>query len=70
MWFLMFTTLFFGLLSLFGVIVLKIVYFCCVGLPIAIILGTFGILCCITIIGIPLGKLFFRLAGFVLTPFS
>ena len=66
--FLLMTTLFFGLFFLFGVVMLKILYFCCVGLPFGICLGMIGILCCITIIGIPLGMLCFKMAGFVIAP--
>lgn len=49
-----------------GGIVLKIGYFLCIGLPVAIVLGALGLLLCVTIIGIPLGILLFKLAGGVL----
>jgi len=62
-------TMFFGLFFLFGVIMLKVLYFCCIGLPIGLCFLVIGILCCITIIGIPLGMLCFKIAGFIIAPF-
>ncbi len=44
----------------------EIGYFLCIGLPVAIALGVLGLLLCVTIIGIPLGILLFKLAGGVL----
>ena len=61
--------LFIGLFLMLGMLLFKILYVCCIGLPIALCLGVFGLLFCITIIGIPVGKLLFRMAGFVLAPF-
>lgn len=66
--FLLTTALLLGLFFLFGVVMLKILYFCCIGLPVGLCLGVIGVLCCITIIGIPLGVLCFRMAGFVIAP--
>lgn len=60
------TVLFFTL----GSVVLKVLYTFCIGLPAAVCIGAFGILFCMTIIGIPIGLLLFKLAGFVLLPFS
>lgn len=45
-----------------GGVVLKVGYFLCIGLPLALTFGVLGIILCVTIIGIPLGLLFFRLA--------
>ena len=56
---------FFGL----GLLLFKVLYTFCIGLPLAVCLGTIGMVFCITVIGIPLGMLMFRLAGFVLLPF-
>ncbi len=66
---LVFLAMFIGLFLMLGVLLFKILYVCCIGLPIALCLGVFGLLFSITIIGIPIGKLFFHLAGFVLAPF-
>lgn len=49
-----------------GGIVLRVVYFLCIGLPLAIVLGVLSILLCITIIGIPLGVVLFKLAGSII----
>lgn len=58
-----------GLLFAVGELVLRILYICCIGFPIAVCIGLAGVICCITLIGIPVGMLLFRAAGFVLHPF-
>lgn len=58
-----------GLLFAIGELVLRILYVCCIGLPIAVCISLTGVICCITLIGIPVGLLLFRAAGFVLHPF-
>ena len=40
------------------------------GVEIALLHAWFGVLCCITIIGIPFGKQHFKLAALALTPFG
>lgn len=40
------------------------------GIPLAIVNITFGILLCITIIGIPFGKQYFKIAKLALMPFG
>ena len=64
-----FLFLFIGLFFLLGTLVLKLLYLCCIGIPIAVCLGVLGLVFCITVIGIPVGMLFFRAAGFALAPF-
>jgi len=49
---------------------LNIIWFFIAGLWIAIIHLIFGILLCITIIGIPWGRQHFKLAGFAIHPFG
>ena len=61
--------LLFGILFAGGILVVKILYTFCIGLPIAICFCIMGALFCITIIGVPIGLLLFKLAGFVLVPF-
>ncbi len=51
------------------ILALKIVYVCCVGLPVAAVLLVIGALLCCTIILIPVGTGMFRLAGGVIWPF-
>lgn len=58
-----------GVLFASGILVMKILYTFCIGLPIAICLGVIGVLLCITVIGVPVGLLLFRMAGVVLVPF-
>jgi uncharacterized membrane protein YccF (DUF307 family) len=48
----------------------NLIWFIFGGLLIASLWFIFGLLLCITIIGIPLGKQFFKLSGFVLFPFG
>jgi uncharacterized membrane protein YccF (DUF307 family) len=48
----------------------NLIWFIFGGFLIAFIWFTFCLLLCITIIGIPLGKQFFKLAGLVLFPFG
>lgn len=60
---------FIGMFFTLGALAMKILYTFCIGLPIALCLSVFGILFCITIIGIPIGHLLFHIAGFVLAPF-
>ena len=60
---------FIGLFLMLGALLFKVLYVCCIGLPIAVCLSVFGLLFCITVIGIPVGMLLFRTAGFVLAPF-
>lgn len=52
-----------------GTLLFKLLYTFCIGLPIAICLSVAGVVFCITIIGIPVGVILFRAAGFVLVPF-
>ena len=66
---LVFLCLFIGLFLMLGALLFKVLYVCCIGLPVAICLSVFGLLFCITLIGIPIGKLLFGAAGFVLAPF-
>ncbi len=56
---------FFGL----GMLIFKLLYTLCIGLPIAICLVVLGMVFCITVIGIPIGSVLFRVAGFVLVPY-
>ena len=53
---------FFGL----GMLIFKLLYTLCIGLPIAICLVVLDPL---TVIGIPIGSMLFRVAGFVLVPY-
>jgi uncharacterized membrane protein YccF (DUF307 family) len=48
----------------------NILWFVLAGLWLAIGYGVAGVICCITIIGIPFGIQAFKLAGFVLWPFG
>jgi uncharacterized membrane protein YccF (DUF307 family) len=48
----------------------NILWFILTGLWAAVIWGVLGILCCITVIGIPLGLQCFKIAGFVIWPFG
>ncbi len=59
----------FGIFFAVGGVLLKLLYVFCIGLPIAICIGVLGVVCCITVIGIPIGLLLFKAAGFVLVPF-
>ncbi len=59
-----------GLFFTLGMVVFKILYICCIGIPFAICFCVLGAALCITVIGIPFGKLFFKAAGFVLSPFG
>ena len=59
-----------ALFFMLGMAVFKIIYLCWIGVPFAICFGVLGAVFCLTIIGIPFGKLFFRAAGFVLSPFG
>ncbi len=52
-----------------GTLMFKLLYTLCIGFPIALCLCICGILLCITIIGIPVGLLLFKAAGFVLVPY-
>lgn len=58
-----------GLFMAIGSLVFKLLYTLCIGFPIALCLCVFGILFCITIIGIPVGLALFRAAGFILVPY-
>jgi uncharacterized membrane protein YccF (DUF307 family) len=51
-------------------IFLDVLWILCGWWEIAIVHAIFGIILCITIIGIPLGRMHFRLAKFSLLPFS
>ena len=55
-----------GCLSVF----MNILWICIGGIPICLTHFFFGLLLCITIIGIPFGKQHFKLAGIALTPFG
>lgn len=73
---LLMSMLFIGLFALLfaflfagGALLIRVLYTFCIGFPIAICLGVAGMLLCITVIGIPVGLMLFRMAGFVLVPF-
>ena len=51
-------------------LLLNIIWIVTSGLPLAIEHATFGVLYCITIIGIPFGKQHFKLAKLALMPFG
>lgn len=55
----------------FGVLgfVLKLVYILAIGVPVGLIFAVAGLVFCVTVIGIPLGMLMFKLARFLLYPF-
>lgn len=53
-----------------GSLILNIVWIIFLGLPMAIENLIFGLLWCITIVGIPFGKQFFKLARLSLMPFG
>lgn len=53
-----------------GSLILNIIWLIVSGIPMAIANATCGILWCITIIGIPFGKQFFKLAKLSLMPFG
>ena len=59
-----------GLFACIGGLLFKLLYTFLIGLPIAAVLVAFGILFCVTIIGIPIGVALFRAAGVVLFPFA
>ena len=48
----------------------NIVWLVCCGFLMAILNAVFGLLWCITIVGIPFGKQFFKIAKLALTPFG
>ena len=48
----------------------NILWIICLGLPMAVVNAAFGLLWCVTIIGIPFGKQFFKIAKLALTPFG
>ena len=48
----------------------NIIWFIFGGLEWCIMLLLAGIICCITIVGIPVGKQLFKMAGFVIWPFG
>jgi uncharacterized membrane protein YccF (DUF307 family) len=49
---------------------LNVVWFLLSGLELATVNFLFGLLLCITIVGIPFGKQFFKIAGLALHPFG
>ncbi len=51
-------------------LLLNIVWLLISGLPMAIVNAAFGCLWCVTIIGIPFGKQFFKIAKLALMPFG
>ena len=53
-----------------GSLLLNIIWILTSGLPLAVEHATFGVLYCITIIGIPFGKQHFKLAKLALMPFG
>ena len=53
-----------------GSMLLNILWLVFGGLALALENALFGILCCITIIGIPFGKQFFKIAKLALMPFG
>ena len=55
-----------GVLSLFA----NIIWILCFGIEMAIVNAVFGLLLCITIIGIPFGKQYFKIARLALMPFG
>ena len=71
----MITVILFGVIILLAVIlggvfhiIWKVLYFLCAGLPGAIILLFFGLVFTVTIIGIPIARALFHLAGVILFP--
>lgn len=53
-----------------GSLVLNIIWLLVSGLPLAIEHATFGVLCCVTVVGIPFGLQHFKLAKLALMPFG
>ncbi|MCR5475567.1 MAG: YccF domain-containing protein [Lachnospiraceae bacterium] len=53
-----------------GSFILNVIWFIFSGLEIAILNLGLGLLLCITIVGIPFGKQFFKFAGLALRPFG
>jgi uncharacterized membrane protein YccF (DUF307 family) len=53
-----------------GSLILNIIWILITGIPLAIESAIFGMLCCITIIGIPFGLQHFKIAKLALMPFG
>ena len=53
-----------------GNFLLNLLWICITGVPLAIAATSLGILYCVTIVGIPVGKQYFKLARLSLTPFG
>ena len=53
-----------------GSLIANIIWLLCCGIPMAIENACFGLLLCITIIGIPFGLQFFKIAKLALMPFG
>ena len=53
-----------------GNFLLNLLWICIAGVPLAIAATSLGILYCVTIVGIPFGKQYFKLARLALTPFG
>lgn len=53
-----------------GNFLLNLLCICITGVPLAIAATSLGILYCVTIVGIPVGKQYFKLARLSLTPFG
>ena len=53
-----------------GSFLLNVIWFLFSGVELALVNALWGVLLCITIIGIPFGKQFFKIAGLSLMPFG
>lgn len=53
-----------------GSLLLNIIWLLVTGLPLAVAHALWGCVLCITIIGIPFGRQFFKIARLALTPFG
>ena len=53
-----------------GSLILNIIWIIVTGIPMAIVSAVFGIIFCITIIGIPFGLQHFKIAKLALMPFG
>lgn len=53
-----------------GSLLLNIIWLCLSGIPLAIEAAVLGLIFCITIVGIPFGKQFFKYAKLALMPFG
>ena len=53
-----------------GNFLLNLLWICITGVPLSMAATSLGILYCVTIVGIPFGKQYFKLARLALTPFG